>query len=114
MGTAPLNHWKVVEASGKEDIVELRIRLTPKSSKDAVEDLTDTPEGPAIKVRVRAIPENGAANKALVATVAKWLRLPKSSISVSAGVKSRTKQLAIVIPKSNLERTLDQLKALIE
>lgn len=106
--------WIITDRSQTDCSLQLRLRLTPKSSRDAIEGLTDAPEGPAIKARVRAIPENGAANKALIATVAKWLSLPKSNISLSSGAKSRTKLLSIVIAKADLDQTLKQLNALTE
>ena len=63
----------------------------------------------AIKARVRAIPENGAANAALIATAAKWLGVPKSSISLSAGGKSRIKQLSILAATEEVRRITGQI-----
>ena len=108
------NFWAVTDRGLTECSLQLRLRLTPKSSRDAIEGLTTAPEGLAIKARVHAVPENGAANKALIAVVAKWLSLPKSNISLSSGAKSRTKLLSIVIAKADLDQTLKQLNALIE
>lgn len=73
----------------------VRVRLTPKSSRDAVDSVTATADGDALKARVRAVPEDGAANAAAAHLVAKWLGVPKSSVSVTAGHKSRVKTLAI-------------------
>ncbi|MEQ1648106.1 MAG: DUF167 family protein, partial [Hyphomicrobiaceae bacterium] len=42
-----------------KDGLELRVRLTPKSSRDAVEGIETTADGPALKARVTAIPEDG-------------------------------------------------------
>ena len=75
--------------------LRLRVRLTPKSRRDMVDGVADTAEGPALKVHVRALPEKGRANEALVETVADWLGVPKSTIEVAAGGKSRNKMLAI-------------------
>ena len=75
--------------------LKLRVRLTPKSRRDAVDGVEDTAEGPALKVHVRAVPEKGKANAALVATVADWLDVPTSTIEVVVGGKSRNKTLAI-------------------
>ncbi len=74
--------------------VIVRFRLTPKSSKDAIDGLELTAEGPAFKARVRALPEDGAANAALERLVALWLDLPKSSVRLIAGGKSRVKTIA--------------------
>lgn len=91
-----------MNAGGQEGVwsrtktgVVVRIRLTPKSSRDAIDGLTETAEGKAVKARVRAVPEDGAANAAAVQLVAKWLGVPKSSASVAAGHKSRIKMLAL-------------------
>ncbi len=54
-----------------------------------------TAEGPAFKARVRALPEDGAANAALEALAAKWLGVSKSSVRLVSGGKSRVKSLAI-------------------
>ncbi len=78
----------------KEGVI-LRVRVTPKSSKDVVEGLEDTAQGPALKVRVRAVPDKGAANAAVVETVADWLGVPKSTITLVGGSTARVKSLAI-------------------
>jgi uncharacterized protein len=75
--------------------LRVRVRLTPKSQRDAVAGIEATALGPALKVYVRAAPEKGEANSALVRTVAAWLDVPKSTVEVIAGGKSRTKTLAI-------------------
>lgn len=90
MTRAPAAPWLVSGGS-----VMLRVRVTPKSSKDAVEGLEDTAQGRALKVRVRAVPDKGAANMAVVETVAGWLGVPKSSVSLAGGGTSRVKHLAI-------------------
>lgn len=90
MTTADARPWR--ETS---DGVVLRVRLTPKGGSDTVEGQATTPEGPAIKARVRAAPEDGAANAALEAVVAAWLGVAKRTVAIVGGHKSRTKSLAI-------------------
>ena len=75
--------------------VRLRVRLIPKSSRDAVEGLGPTPDGPAIKARVRAVPEDGRANAAIAALIAGWIEMPKGRVAVVAGQKSRVKTVQI-------------------
>jgi uncharacterized protein YggU (UPF0235/DUF167 family) len=78
------------------DGVAVRIRLTPKAGADAVTGVGDTADGRALLVRVRAVPEKGAANLALEKVIAGWLGVPRSCVSVTAGTtKSRVKTLAI-------------------
>jgi uncharacterized protein YggU (UPF0235/DUF167 family) len=81
-------------------------RLTPKSSKDAVEGLIETSEGQSFQARVRAVPEDGAANAALEDLVAHWLGVPKRSVSLIAGGKSRLKSLRIAGDTALLDKIL--------
>ncbi len=77
------------------DGLVVRIRLTPRSSRDTIEGIESTPEGAALKARVRAIPSEGEANAALATMFAKWLGVPKASVELVAGGKSRIKSLAV-------------------
>lgn len=109
----PTGAWVALKSSNSQaQTLKIRFRLTPKSSRDALEGLTTTPDGPAIKARVRAVPENGAANKALQTIVAKWASVPKSSITLSVGAKSRTKVLTIIASESDIARIVEQLEQL--
>jgi uncharacterized protein len=73
----------------------LAVRVTPKSARDGIDGLAATPEGPALKVRVRAVPSDGQANAAVETVVARWLGLPAGHVSVARGHKSRVKMLEI-------------------
>lgn len=75
--------------------LELRVRLTPKSSGDRVEGMTETSEGPAFAARVRAVPSEGEANEAVRRLVADWLGLAKSCVALTYGSKSRIKVLTV-------------------
>jgi uncharacterized protein (TIGR00251 family) len=77
------------------DGLTLRVRVTPKSSKDMVEGLEASAQGPALKVRVRAVPDKGAANAAVLETVAAWLGVAKSTVTLASGSTARVKSLAI-------------------
>jgi len=75
--------------------VAVAVCLTPKSARDTVEGVEEFGGDPVLKARVQAVPEDGRANAALEALIAKWLDVPRSSVSVVQGVKSRTKIVAI-------------------
>jgi uncharacterized protein (TIGR00251 family) len=75
--------------------VVVPVRLTPKSGRDEIAGLEDFGGETVLKVRVRAVPEDGRANTALEKLIAKWLGLPPSSVKVAHGGKSRLKQVAI-------------------
>lgn len=75
--------------------IAIKVRLTPRSQRDSIDGLEKTAEGLALKARVRAIPEGGAANAALEKLIAGWLGVPKNSVGVIAGAKSRLKTVAV-------------------
>ena len=75
--------------------LRLRVRLAAKAHSDRVDGVIAMPEGSALAVRVRAVPEQGRANRALLATLAEWLGVPPSSVTLVAGGRSRNKTLAI-------------------
>lgn len=72
------------------------LRLTPKGGKDAVDGIETLSDGRrVIKARVRAAPENGKANAALIDLVAGLLKAPKSAVSIRSGETARIKHLFI-------------------
>ena len=84
----------------------LRVRVTPKAAHDAIDGIEATADGPAFKVRVKAVPEGGAANTAVAALVADWLGLAKRSVTLVGGVESRIKTLAIAGDTARLAAVL--------
>ena len=68
----------------------LAVRVTP----NAKAEMLSIEEG-ALKARVTVVPEDGKANKAVIALLAKALGVPKSSISLVRGQTSRDKQFRI-------------------
>lgn len=95
----------VIAAAGPDGLT-LRVRLTPKSSRDAVEGTVETAEGPALAARVRAAPTEGEANAALVVLIAQSLHVPKSAVTLARGGKSRVKLLTVAGKADVLERAL--------
>ncbi|MXY46931.1 MAG: DUF167 domain-containing protein [Chloroflexi bacterium] len=70
--------------------MDLDIRVQPRASRNTIEI-----DSERIKVRVTAAPEGGKANDAVVALLAKRLRVPKSSVRIVRGHKSRDKRIRI-------------------
>ncbi|MFT4074480.1 MAG: DUF167 family protein [Asticcacaulis sp.] len=77
-------------------MVKLFVRLTPKASVERIDGWDKDDKGRRfLKIRVRAAPIEGRANEALVAFLAKSLKLPKSRLSLVAGDTARLKQVEI-------------------
>jgi uncharacterized protein len=75
--------------------IVLQVRLTPKSSRDAVDGVENRGEATVLKARVRAVPEDGKANAALESVLATWLGVARRSVEVTAGGKSRLKTVTV-------------------
>ncbi|TPL93510.1 DUF167 family protein [Mesorhizobium sp. B2-3-12] len=94
----------------RENGVDLFVRLTPKSSVDRLEGVETSANGRShLKARVRAVPENGAANQALEKLVAKALGVPASAVSVAADGTARLKTLRISGEPAVLARSVEAL-----
>lgn len=72
------------------------IRLTPKGGRDTLDGLETLSDGTIIlKARVRSVPEDGTANKALLKLLAATLSVPVSRLSIQSGHTSRLKRILI-------------------
>lgn len=67
----------------------LLVRVTPRSSRDAVDGFDDTG---VLRVRVTAPPSDGAANVAVVKLLARALDLPPRDVVLVAGAAARLKR----------------------
>ncbi len=84
----------------------LRVKLTPKASKNAILGWTEDENGEKLlKASVTAVPEKGKANKALISLLAKHWKIPKSAIEIVRGETDRLKTLEIAgeTPPNGLE-----------
>ena len=68
------------------------VRVHPRAKKNAI-----TGElGDALKVALTAPPVEGKANEACIEFFAKFLKVPRSSVSIAAGQSSRNKVIRVV------------------
>ncbi|MCB8819004.1 DUF167 family protein [Microvirga rosea] len=80
----------------RQDGIEVRVRVTPRGGRDAIEGIESLSDGTEVlKVRVRAVPEGGAANEAVRKLLAKALGASGSSVSILAGATARLKTFFI-------------------
>lgn len=81
--------------SGRDALL-IDVRLTPRGGRDAIDGALALDDGrQVVKVRVRAAPEEGRANAALEALMAKAFAVPRSQVSVVQGATARLKTVAI-------------------
>jgi hypothetical protein len=72
------------------------VRLTPRGGCDAIDGVETLADGRTVlKARVRAAPSDGEANAALIALLAKALRIAPRRVAIVAGESARTKRIRI-------------------
>lgn len=87
---------RTVPFSVGSDGLLLHVRLTPKGGRDAIDGVENLANGQSVlKIRVRAVPEDGKANKALMKLLAESLGIPPSQIALQSGQTARIKVLKI-------------------
>ena len=91
--------------------MRIAVRLTPRAARDAIDGLEARPDGTYLAASVRAVPEKGAANDALILLIAKWLGSPRASVSLAAGGRARYKQVDIAGEPSGIEARLREALA---
>jgi uncharacterized protein (TIGR00251 family) len=81
--------------------IRLRLKVTPKAKRNTIGGLIDEPDdgrsggSKALKISVTAAPDDGKANAAVIALLAKEFGVAKTAISVVAGATDRRKLVEI-------------------
>lgn len=74
----------------------VEVRLTPRGGRDALEGIESLSDGRAVlKARVRAAPEDGKANAALLKLVAEAAGLAASRAAIVSGATARLKRIRL-------------------
>ncbi|KAA5603300.1 DUF167 family protein [Blastochloris sulfoviridis] len=72
------------------------VRLTPRGGRDALDGLAQLSDGRrVVAARVRAVPEAGAANAALLTLIADALGVARRDVELVAGATGRLKTLHV-------------------
>ncbi|MFQ5689134.1 MAG: DUF167 domain-containing protein [Gemmatimonadota bacterium] len=72
-------------------VVRFRVRVQPRASRTEIAG----PYEDGVKVRLAAPPVEGAANEALLRFLSKRLRVPRSSVRIVRGGRSRDKLVEV-------------------
>ena len=87
-----MSYWTRLETGA----LRLKTRLSPKAKREGVESVyTDANGEDFLKIAVNAPAIDGKANKALIALLAKRLKIAKSNIEIVSGLTDRSKTLVI-------------------
>ena len=91
--------------------LRILVRVSPRSAREGVEGMVETPQGSTLTVRVRAVAEKGEANRAVERVIAEWIGVGKSSVAVSAGGRSRIKTVEIAGEPARLAALIEKQMA---
>lgn len=75
--------------------VAVAVKVQPKSRRPGLQGRAPAVDGERLRIGVAAAAEDGRANRAACATLARALDLPASAVAVVAGATSRDKTLRV-------------------
>lgn len=88
------------------DGLALKLRVTPNARQDAVAGVRVWGEETRLLVRVRAPAQDGKANAAVIAALARWLDMAPQDFRLAAGDRSRLKTVVAAGEPDVLSRRL--------
>ena len=92
------------------DGISVSLRVTPRGGRDDIDGIEMLADGRCVlKLRVRAVAEGGAANRAVTELLARALGVPKRSVRLVSGASSRLKQVAVEGDGERLGESLRRL-----
>jgi uncharacterized protein len=96
--------WRAVQGG-----VAVAVKVQPKSRRPGVQGRVPAIDGERLRIGVTEAAEDGRANRAACATLARALDLPASSVSVTAGATRSEKTLRADGDPAILTRLLEAL-----
>jgi len=89
--------------------VAVPVRVTPRARKPGLAGLVDSADGKRLAIGVTDPPEDGRANKAACAALARALGVPGGAVTVAQGASSRQKLLRVAGDPAALSARLEAL-----
>src|ERR1700739_2079374 len=75
----------------QSDGISFSVRVHPRARKNAITGVL----GDALKLSLTTPPIDGKANQACIEFLAKFLKVPRSSVTIASGQSSRTKMIRV-------------------
>ena len=85
--------------------VGFKVKVIPNSSVSKIMEITEE----YIKIKLNSPPIEGRANKEVVLLLSKVLGVPKTSIELACGDKSKLKTLIIPLTEEQLRKKLSEI-----
>jgi hypothetical protein len=88
--------------------VTFQVKVHPRARKNAITGVL----GNTLKLALTAPPVEGRANEACIEFIAKFLNVPRSSVTIAAGESSRQKLIRVAgVPAAQVEEKLRAILA---
>lgn len=84
----------------------LKIKVKPNSRKNEV----SVENAFSLKIKIKAVPEKGKANKELINFLSEIFEVPKSFIQIINGESSPNKRVKIIADEKMIQQKLNKLK----
>ena len=97
----------MINYSEKDGCLTFQVYVVPRASRS---EIAGEHNG-ALRVRLAAAPVDGAANRELVALLARALGVSRSAVEINAGYNSKTKRVAVRECKPEIFSTIIAQKA---
>lgn len=92
------------------DGLVVTVRVTPRGGRDAIGGVSVRDDGqPVLLMKVRAAPSEGEANAAVIALLARALKVPPRDVTLVAGQTARIKRLAVRGEAAALTARLEEI-----
>lgn len=82
----------MIKVGKHADGVTISVRVHPKARRERISGII----GNALKLDLTAPPAEGRANEACIRFFADFLKVPRASVTIAAGISSRNKVIRIV------------------
>jgi hypothetical protein len=93
----------VIKIQQDVDGVTFSVKVHPRARRERISGMV----GDSLKVELTSPPVEGKANEACIRFFAEFLKVPRSSVTIAAGISNRKKIIRVVgITVSEVERTI--------
>jgi uncharacterized protein len=97
----------LIECRETDGAITFRVRVVPRASRSCVVGEHDG----ALRVRISALPVEGAANEELIRALARALNVPPRAVEITSGHSSKLKQVRVRgVERRALESLADDQK----
>jgi hypothetical protein len=93
----------------QKDCLDIFVRVQPRASMNKIVGVIDN----RLKIKLKAPPVDGAANKMCIQFIAKLLHAPKSHIEIISGKNSRQKTIRVMCEPMTIMQHIKKINSCV-